>query len=55
MVPFPSVVELRQWTAGVEELHAWLAPFFAQAEPSQRAGLFARLVEPNRAQEWGGS
>jgi SRSO17 transposase len=54
MVPFLSVEELRSWADGLEELQARLAPFFARAEPRQRALAYLRglLSQTERKNGW---
>ena len=54
MVPFLSVEELRSWADGLEELQTRLAPFFARAEPRQRALAYLRglLSQTERKNGW---
>ena len=54
MAPFLSVEELRSWADGLEEIQARLAPFFARAEPRQRALAYLRglLSQTERKNGW---
>ena len=54
MPPFLSVEELRSWADGLEEVQHRLAPFFARAEPRQRARAYlcGLLGQTERKNGW---
>ena len=54
MHTFPSVEELRNWVAGLEELQERLAPLVARAEPRHRALAYLRglMSQTERKNGW---
>lgn len=54
MVDYLSVDEVAAWAAGLEEVHARIAPRFARSEPRQRVAAYVRglLAPVERKNSW---
>ena len=47
MVDHVGVAEVAVWAAGLDQVHAWIAPRFSRSEPRERVAAYLRgLLAP---------